>query len=216
MDTRPRTVEEIFRDYKGRRTALINALTRDADELYNLCDPDKDDELCLYGYPNGKWELKLPAPNVPAELPEPVLGINFARTMERQDWFSNVSVHCTSWLLYVAYYSAYSLDQIQRQRLFSLINNLPTISEVVANWKPTTEQPSEGSASKHQENTMNEDMIIIQCGSCAGYYNPQEFWIGCDICEWWYHGKCVMMNPAKAETLKQYKCPSCNLRRGRS
>jgi len=58
--------------------------------------------------------------------------------------------------------------------------------------------------------------IKIFCGSCGGKYNGDELWIGCDICEWWYHGRCVMINPAKADTLKHYKCPSCSLRRSRS
>ena len=30
------------------------------------------------------------------------------------------------------------------------------------------------------------------CGTCGGSYsNNGEFWIGCDICENWYHGNCV-------------------------
>lgn len=48
------------------------------------------------------------------------------------------------------------------------------------------------------------------CGTCGQNYNSDEFWIGCDICEQWYHGKCVKITPAKAETIKQYKCPSCS------
>ncbi|KNA02711.1 hypothetical protein SOVF_216100, partial [Spinacia oleracea] len=35
----PRTVEEVFRDFKGRRAALIKALTSDVQEFYQLCDP---------------------------------------------------------------------------------------------------------------------------------------------------------------------------------
>ncbi|KAH1130157.1 hypothetical protein J1N35_001535 [Gossypium stocksii] len=30
-------------------------------------------------------------------------------------------------------------------------------------------------------------------------YNSDEFWIGCDSCEWWYHGKCVKIAPTKAK-----------------
>jgi hypothetical protein len=33
----------------------------------------------LYGNPDGTWEVQLPAEEVPPELPEPALGINFAR-----------------------------------------------------------------------------------------------------------------------------------------
>lgn len=53
------------------------------------------------------------------------------------------------------------------------------------------------------------------CGSCGQGYNEDEFWIGCDICERWYHGKCVKITPAKAESIEQYKCPSCNSKRSR-
>ena len=48
------------------------------------------------------------------------------------------------------------------------------------------------------------------CGTCSGLYNSNEFWIGCDICERWFHGKCVRITPAKADQIKQYKCPDCS------
>ena len=42
---------------------------------------------------------------VPAELPEPVVGINFARDgMLREDWLTLVAVHSDVWLLSVAFY----------------------------------------------------------------------------------------------------------------
>jgi hypothetical protein len=53
------------------------------------------------------------------------------------------------------------------------------------------------------------------CGTCGGIYSAEEFWIGCDVCERWYHGKCVKITPAKAESIKQYKCPSCSSKRPR-
>lgn len=53
------------------------------------------------------------------------------------------------------------------------------------------------------------------CGSCGGNYSANEFWIGCDICERWYHGKCVKITPAKAEYIQQYKCPSCSTKKGK-
>ncbi|KAH7840084.1 hypothetical protein Vadar_012402 [Vaccinium darrowii] len=48
------------------------------------------------------------------------------------------------------------------------------------------------------------------CGACGKNYASDEFWICCDICEKWFHGKCVKITPAKAEHIKQYKCPSCS------
>lgn len=50
----------------------------DVEGFYAQCDPDKEN-LCLYGNPDGTWEVQLPAEEVPPELPEPALGINFAR-----------------------------------------------------------------------------------------------------------------------------------------
>jgi hypothetical protein len=47
------------------------------------------------------------------------------------------------------------------------------------------------------------------CGACKESYGPDEFWICCDLCEKWFHGKCVKITAAKAEHIKQYKCPSC-------
>ncbi|WRX27799.1 Alfin [Theobroma cacao] len=35
----PRTVEEVFRDFKGRRAGMIKALTTDVEEFYQQCDP---------------------------------------------------------------------------------------------------------------------------------------------------------------------------------
>lgn len=53
------------------------------------------------------------------------------------------------------------------------------------------------------------------CGACGENYASDEFWICCDICEKWFHGKCVKITPAKAEHIKQYKCPSCSNKRAR-
>lgn len=48
------------------------------DEFYSSCDPDRPN-LCLYGHNNGTWEVALPIEEVPPEMPEPALGLNFAR-----------------------------------------------------------------------------------------------------------------------------------------
>nr|POE51102.1 phd finger protein alfin-like 1 [Quercus suber] len=237
ISSSPRTVEEIFKDYTARRSALLRALTYDVDEFYTLCDPEKEN-LCLYGHPNESWEVTLPAEEVPPELPEPALGINFARDgMKRMDWLSLVAVHSDCWLLSVAFYFGARLNRNERKRLFSLINDLPTVFEVVTGRKPTKDKPSVDGGSKSRNNTkrsidgqMRSNAKLLDesyvgededehsetlCGSCGGNYSADEFWIGCDICERWYHGKCVKITPAKAETIKQYKCPTCSTKKGR-
>ncbi|KHG18016.1 PHD finger ALFIN-LIKE 6 -like protein [Gossypium arboreum] len=231
----PRTVEEVFNDFRGRRSGLIKALTTEKENL------------CLYGLPNETWEVNLPVEEVPPELPEPALGINFARDgMQEKDWLSLVAVHSDSWLLAVAFYfgARFSFGKNERKRLFRMINELPTIFEVVTgNVKQPTDQyanhnssgkskssakvsrqsESESkvvkmSASKDEDESGEDEEDDEQgatCGACGDSYGTDEFWICCDICERWFHGKCVKITPAKAEHIKQYKCPSCSSKRAR-
>lgn len=66
--------------------------------------------------------MNLPAEEVPPELPEPALGINFARDgMQEKDWLSLVAVHSDAWLLSVAFYfgARFGFDKADRY-IFSL------------------------------------------------------------------------------------------------
>ncbi|XP_047944707.1 PHD finger protein ALFIN-LIKE 5-like [Salvia hispanica] len=240
----PRTVEEVFRDFKGRRIGLIKALTTDVEEFFQRCDPEKEN-LCLYGFPTEQWEVNLPAEEVPPELPEPALGINFARDgMQEKDWLALVAVHSDAWLLSVAFYfgARFGFDKADRKRLFNMINDLPTIFEVVTGAskmqfkdklgatthsgnkskpnlkmekmsKPPSKDESEGL--DEEEEDEEEEHGDTLCGACGENYAQDEFWICCDICERWFHGKCVKITPARAEHIKQYKCPTCSNKRAR-
>ncbi|KAJ8566127.1 hypothetical protein K7X08_037242 [Anisodus acutangulus] len=235
----PRTVEEVFRDFKGRRNGLIKALTTDVEEFYQQCDPEKEN-LCLYGFPSEQWEVNLPAEEVPPELPEPALGINFSRDgMQEKDWLNLVAVHSDAWLLSVAFYfgARFGFDKADRKRLFNMINDLPTIYEIVtgAAKKQVKDRSSVSNHSsnksksnskvgkyakvevKDEEDGLNEEEEHgdTLCGACGENYASDEFWICCDLCERWFHGKCVKITPAKAEHIKQYKCPSCSNKRPR-
>eukprot|EP00250_Pteridium_aquilinum_P035233 c8942_g1_i1 orf=55-813(+) len=242
----PRLLDEIFRDFKCRRSGLLKALTTEVDLFVRQCDPAREN-LCLYGYPDESWEVNLPVEEVPPELPEPVLGINFSRDgMDRKDWLSLVAVHSDSWLLAVAAFYAARFDKNERKKLFNQIIDLPTLYDVVIGRKSTKDKPNannNGTKPKplsgvkvqqksgekpsravppppeDEEGTVEEDEDDEHentlCGKCGDKYAPHEFWIGCDICEQWYHGKCVKMTPAKAEHIKQYKCPSCTIKKPR-
>ncbi|RVW42273.1 PHD finger protein ALFIN-like 1 [Vitis vinifera] len=117
-----------------------------------------------------------------------------------------------------------------------MINDLPTVFEAVTQGKLVKDKPTMDSGSKSKSSTKrsidgqvrndlrprdegyvedDDEHSETLCGSCGGNYNADEFWIGCDICERWFHGKCVKITPAKAESIKQYKCPSCSLKKGR-
>ncbi|BAT78013.1 hypothetical protein LR48_Vigan04g232800 [Vigna angularis] len=127
------SVQEVFLDFKGRRAAIVKALTIDYEDFFQQCDPGKDD-LCLYGFPNEVWQVDLPAEEVPAEIPEPVLGINFARDgMEERDWVCFVAAHSDTWLIAVAMFfgARFGFDKADRDNLFNMINDLPTVFEAV-------------------------------------------------------------------------------------
>jgi hypothetical protein len=62
------------------------------------------------------------------------------------------------------------------------------------------------------EDDDEEEHGDASCGACGESYANDEFWICCDICEKWFHGKCVKITPARAEHIKQYKCPACSKR----
>jgi hypothetical protein len=128
-----RSVEEVFKDFKGSRYGMIKSLTTDVEELYQQCDLEKEN-LCLYGLPSETWEVNLPAEEVPPELPEAALGINFAMdAMQVKDWLYLVAIHSDAWLLVVAFYfgARFGFEKNDRRHLFNMINELPTILEVV-------------------------------------------------------------------------------------
>jgi len=232
----------VFEDYAGRRRAILRALTADVEKFYASADPTKEN-LCLYGYPDGSWAVDLPAEEVPPEVPEPALGINFARDgMQRKDWLGLVAVHSDAWLLALAFYKGARLTKEEREELFLLINKLPTCYEVVSGrvktpagpgpsgpqmGAPPTQHKRPGppgagrpppKAQKTQEDDDDddeddegwEDGEGDPCPSCGRLYRTDEFWIACDFCDTWYCGRCSKMTSAKAEKVKNWKCPGCS------
>ncbi|XP_010527862.1 PREDICTED: PHD finger protein ALFIN-LIKE 7-like [Tarenaya hassleriana] len=230
-----RTVEEVFSDFRGRRAGLLKALTTDLEKFCTECDPEKEN-LCLYGFPNGTWKLSLPAEEVPPELPEPSLGINFARDgMAGQEWVSLVAVHSDSWLLSVAFYfgARFGFGKDERKRLFQMINDLPTIFDIVSGKvKQSKDRPANhngnksksGSKSRQSESQKRASKMASYpneedgreeeegaiCGACGHNYATDEFWIFCEACERWFHGNCVKVTPSMADRIDHYNCPACS------
>lgn len=210
---------------------MVKALTVDVEHFCQECDPAKDN-LCLYGFPDEAWEVTIPADEVPPELPEPALGINFARDgMDRKAWLSLVAVHSDAWLYAVAFFYGAHFDRNERKRLFTLMNSLPTIYDVVTGRKTAQEKTNGNSTKRNNKSSKksappsseeeDEDSAYDDdddehgdtfCGSCNGAYavDKDKFWIGCDVCQRWYHGTCVKVTPARAEHIKHYKCPTCS------
>ncbi|KAM3261644.1 hypothetical protein ACQJBY_052368 [Aegilops geniculata] len=154
--------------------------------------------------------------------------------MNRRDWLSLVAVHSDSWLLSVAFFFGAPLTANERKRLFSMINDLPNVYESMVDRKHRDRSGVDSSgksrhsskpkqrtddvrpknsravAREEDEDEDEEEHSETFCGSCTGIYNASEFWIGCDMCERWFHGKCVRITPAKADHIKHYKCPECS------
>ncbi|KAL1531342.1 PHD finger protein ALFIN-LIKE 5-like [Salvia divinorum] len=149
---------------------------------------------------------------MPPELPEPALGINFARDgMQEKDWLALVVVHSDAWLLSVAFCfgARFGFDKADRKCLFNMTNDLSTIFEVVTgaskmqfkdkltvkthsgrkskpNLKmPPTNDESEGLDDEEEDEKEHGDTL---CGACGENYAQDEFWICCDICKRWFHG----------------------------
>jgi hypothetical protein len=223
----PRSVDEIYEDFNNRRSALVKALTQEVDDFYKQCDPENEN-LCLYGNPDGSWDVALPAEEVPPELPEPALGINFARDgMDKKDWLKLVAVHSDAWLLSVAFFYGAKLNKLEREKLFKNINGRPTVFETLngkdkgpkkqGQKRPpsvkTNAGPGAGPGDYDDYDGDGGDEKQDPCDICNKSYKEGEFWIGCDVCLKWYHGKCVNVSAAKAAKITNYKCPGCQKRR---
>lgn len=170
MTNNPHTVDGIFNDLTQRRKGLIRALTIDVERFYELCDPNQDN-LCLYGQQDGTWEVALPVEEVPPELPEPALGINFARDgMQRKDWLKLVAVHSDAWLLAVAFFYGAKLNKQAREQLFKQINTRPTVFETLTGAKDagTKPNPAKTSGKKRAADSEPESAFPKDVGLLKG------------------------------------------------
>jgi len=71
---------------------------------------------------------------LPTPLPEPTIGINFAReNVNPTDWACLVALHSDAWLMKMAFFyaAAKPLDVAERAELFRRMNELPTLMEEV-------------------------------------------------------------------------------------
>ena len=45
---------------------------------------------------------------------------------------------------------------------------------------------------------------------CRQPYDETQFYIGCEKCSEWYHGRCVGILQCEAEKIDEYNCPKCD------
>ncbi|KAM8880253.1 nucleosome-remodeling factor subunit BPTF-like isoform 8-T9 [Spinachia spinachia] len=58
---------------------------------------------------------------------------------------------------------------------------------------------------KRGQQVSTEELYCI----CQTPYDESQFYIGCDRCQNWYHGRCVGILQSEANHIDQYVCPQC-------
>lgn len=79
------------------------------------------------------------------------------------------------------------------------------VKDLQSNGVPSTVQ---GAAQEDSE----QDLLCV----CQQPYNVDTAMISCDVCEDWYHLRCVGMTQAAAKSMKKYTCPVCLALKGNS
>lgn len=58
---------------------------------------------------------------------------------------------------------------------------------------------------KRGQESSTEELYCI----CQTPYDESQFYIGCDRCQNWYHGRCVGILQSEANHIDEYVCPQC-------
>ena len=61
-----------------------------------------------------------------------------------------------------------------------------------------------------QQRTAEEDLYCI----CRKPYNASLVYISCDICECWFHAKCVGLTSKQVDAVDEFVCPGCEASTG--
>ncbi|XP_039044175.1 PHD finger protein ALFIN-LIKE 3-like [Hibiscus syriacus] len=188
------------------------------------------EDLFLYGLADGKWEVKPPVELVPADFPEPFTGINYVRDeMPGNEWLLFVTAASDSWLIAVAFFLGArncTFSKADRNRLFTLINDLPTLFDIVSEkakekpsdcnpsskrFKPSAQAGGSKSSTRSKKAQGKESVSWYEvCGACGGRESHVD-WICCDTCNHWFHDVCVNITPQEAKQAKGYECPYCSI-----
>ncbi|PAV88553.1 hypothetical protein WR25_21842 [Diploscapter pachys] len=80
-----------------------------------------------------------------------------------------------------------------------------------------SEEPEEGEQQRQQQTQVKEEIDDIDEGPdpgkkhcvCNKPYDSTKFYISCDSCRQWFHGRCVNLSEKKARRLKGWLCSGC-------
>uniref|UniRef100_A0A8C1YJR6 Bromodomain PHD finger transcription factor n=1 Tax=Cyprinus carpio TaxID=7962 RepID=A0A8C1YJR6_CYPCA len=88
-----------------------------------------------------------------------------------------------------------------------------TVTSPSSTHKRKRDEERDASKSKHKKmiSTTSKDSkrdIKLYC-ICKTPYDESKFYIGCDRCQNWYHGRCVGILQSEATHIDEYVCPQC-------
>ncbi|NXO98745.1 BPTF factor, partial [Certhia brachydactyla] len=90
-----------------------------------------------------------------------------------------------------------------------------TVPVPVSSQKRKREEEKDSSASKSKKKKMisttskeTKKDTKLYC-ICKTPYDESKFYIGCDRCQNWYHGRCVGILQSEADLIDEYVCPQC-------
>ncbi|XP_009580817.1 PREDICTED: nucleosome-remodeling factor subunit BPTF, partial [Fulmarus glacialis] len=90
-----------------------------------------------------------------------------------------------------------------------------TVPMPVSSQKRKRDEEKDSSASKSKKKKMisttskeTKKDTKLYC-ICKTPYDESKFYIGCDRCQNWYHGRCVGILQSEADLIDEYVCPQC-------
>ena len=103
---------------------------------------------------------------------------------------------------------------IQSAAFFFTIDLLDSITPAEENVPPSQDSMQVLSAPnrdsrKPAKDKQKDNEVTDFCGSCNAPYHANAFWIGCDGCDQWFHGKYVNITATEAKHLKDFMCADC-------
>ena len=107
--------------------------------------------------------------------------------------------------------SSKQIEEVAKQTLLPIAEVhiwLQHLKTVKSNRQRGAIKAAETRRRKRQNKTVTE--VTYNCGVCEAVYDEsaeEEYWIGCEKCDSWFHGECINITPANEP--EKYYCSVC-------
>merc|ERR1719189_3465799 len=72
--------------------------------------------------------------------------------------------------------------------------------------EPPKKKKKRRSSGQASSTSVKKDKVYCICRT---KYDPKKFYVGCDVCDDWFHGSCVGINETMAKSMSEYICDEC-------